>query len=509
VSSPGTTRVEAWLLGLCAAAAAGAQALRIIADPDLWWHLRTGQWILEHRQIPAVDLFSFTAAGAPWTNHEWLTELILAIAFNLGGGAALTTLRAALLIASAGILAWLLYRRTGAPLLAGLLVAVYVPLFAPFWNVRAQTFSYFLTLAVLAILEVTPRRPGAAWILPPLLALWVNLHGGFLLGLLTAGLGVLALGTGVEAPLRGRPAAPPRRTWALLGLMAAAPLLNPQGWRLAPYLLRELSANHATVTEWRSLTEVPTLWPKFLILVLPPLAVLLAAPARARLTETALFLASVFLAYRHIRFLAVLAIFSALVLGTGLGRWIEGRRATGGERFWLTGTPALAVFTIALLLWSAPRLGSAWQRKGLALEVARWSAPVLAARFLSEHDLGPNLLTRLDWGGYVIYHLWPRYRVSVDGRNMTVYSPAFVAEQLAAYDQGDPLRGLRGLRVDAALVESSGPGFDGMTREPGWRMVFRDPLSAVFVPEAAARRLASGPPPIGEYRFDEAVPTFP
>jgi hypothetical protein len=509
VSSSRATRVQAWLLGLCAAAAAAAQALRILADPDLWWHLRTGQWILKRHSIPAVDPFSFTAAGAPWTNHEWLTEVIFAAAFGAGGGAALTALRAALLFASAGILAWLLHRRTGSPLLAALLVAVYVPLFATFWNVRAQTFSYFLTLATLAILEIMPRRPGAAWILPPVLALWVNLHGGFLLGLVTAGLGILTLATGVEIPPRDRLARPAGRTWALLGLLAAAPLLNPQGWRIAPYLVRELSANHATVSEWRSLTEVPGLWPRFLLFVLPPLALLLAAPARARLTETALFLASVFLAYRHARFLAVLAIFSALVLATGLGWVIERRRATRASPSWLSGDAAIAGVAVALLLWAAPRAGSDWRRKGLALEVAPWSAPVLAARFLADHDLGSNLMTRLDWGGYAIYHLWPRYRVSIDGRNMTVYSPDFVAEQLAAYDQGEPLRGLRGLRVDVALVESAGPGFEGMTRAPGWQLVFRDPLSAVFVPDETARKLASGPPPAGDYRFNEAVPTFP
>jgi hypothetical protein len=278
VSSSRATRVQAWLLGLCAAAAAGAQALRVVADPDLWWHLRTGQWILERHSIPAVDPFSFTAAGAPWTNHEWLTEVIFAAAFEAGGGAALTALRAALLFASAGILAWLLHRRTGSALLAALLVAMYVPLFATFWNVRAQTFSYFLTLATLAILEILPRRPGAAWILPALLALWVNLHGGFLLGLLTAGLGILTLATGVETPPRGRPLRPAGRTWALLGLLAAAPLLNPQGWRIIPYLVRELSARQATVREWRRLSEAPGLWPWFLGLVLQQLALLLAAP---------------------------------------------------------------------------------------------------------------------------------------------------------------------------------------------------------------------------------------
>jgi hypothetical protein len=136
-------------------------------------------------------------------------------------------------------------------------------------------------------------------------------------------------------------------------------------------------------------------------------------------------------------------------------------------------------------------------------------APVLAVRFLADHDLGANLATRLDWGGYALYHLWPRYRVSIDGRNLTVYPESFVAAQIAAYDEAEPLRGLRGFRVDAALVESAGPGFEGMRREPGWVMVFRDPLSAVFVPRARAEELARGAPAETSYGFTEKVLTFP
>jgi len=135
------------------------------------------------------------------------------------------------------------------------------------------------------------------------------------------------------------------------------------------YLWRELGADHATVSEWKSLTELPRLWPAFLMLIVPALAVLLWAPARARLTETALFLASVFLAYRHLRFLALTAIFASLVLATGLGELRELRRDSGKGPGWLEGYLAPAALLVLLALWALPQFSLDWQRKGLALEV--------------------------------------------------------------------------------------------------------------------------------------------
>jgi hypothetical protein len=502
------SRLQSWLLAGAAAALVLGVALRATADPDLWWHLRTGQLILERGSIPKADPFSFTFPGAPWTNHEWLSEVVFALCFRIAGATGLTLLRVAIVAGTATMLAWLLLRRTRNAFLAALVLTAYLPLLSRLLNVRAHAFTYLLTAVVFCVLEIGRERPRALWALPPLLALWANLHGGFVLGWLTAALGLIAISTGIEFPPRAV-AIPPRRLWALLALITAAPLLNPLGLRLVGYLWRELGSDHATVSEWKSLTELPRLWPAFLMLIVPAIALLLLAPARARLTETALFLASVFLAYRHLRFLALTAIFASLVVATGLGELRGRRRDAGHWPAWLEGNLAASTLLALLALWAVPQFSLDVQRKGLALEVNPRNVPILSTRFLSDHDLGPNLATRLDWGGYALYHLWPRYRVSIDGRNVTVYPQPFVAAQIAAYDGGDPLAGLAGRKVDVALVESMGPGFDGMARHPGWRLVFRDPLSAVFVPDATAAALEASGEPDRNYAFSGRVPTFP
>ena len=506
------SRLQLGLLALVALATILAHGLRVHADPDLWWHVRTGELILSEGQIPRQDSFSFTAPGATWTNHEWLSDAVFAAAFRAAGGSGLAALRLALVAACCGLFAWLLWRRARLPVAVTLLLAAYLPFFWRLLNVRPHAFTYLLTLGVLAVFELGARRPGWLYALPALLALWANLHGGFVLGLATVAIGLLAHGFDLEHPPRGAASRWTTSRTVILAACLLAPLATPYGWRLAPYLWRELGADHGTVSEWRPLAELPALWPVYLGLVLPPLLALATAPRRARLTETLLFLASVVLAYRHLRFLALVAIFGSLVLATAIGGWWRARsdaRPADQPPPWFAAAPALAILATILALWGGGRFAADWRRKGLELEVDPRLAPVLATRFLADHELGPNLATRLDWGGYALYHLWPRYRVSIDGRNVTVYPQVFVADQVAAYDRGEPLAGLRAWHVDAALVESVGPGFEGMARDPGWTLVFRDPLAAVFVPRQRAEALLSAGPRGGPYEFTGSVATFP
>ncbi len=504
-----SSRAQLWLFGLATAAVVFGQGLRVKADPDLWWHVRTGEMILAERSLPRADPFSFTAAGAAWTNHEWLSDVVFAASFRAGGGAGLTLLRLGVLTAICGLLAWLLVRRTRVSIVAVAILAAYFPFLSGLLNVRPHSFTYLLTLTVLAILEGGRTRPALLYLLPPLIAVWANLHGGFLLGVVVAAIGLGAHFTGVEYPPRTAVRTPAGRFAGLLAGVLLAPLLTPHGVGMIGYLWAELGADHATVSEWKGLTELPALWPAYLAMVLPPLGLLLWRPRLARATETALFLGSAVLAYRHLRFLAPLAIFSSLVLATVFGAWWEERRARVAGSSPLERPSWLAALAALLMIWAGTRWTSDWQRKGLALEVDPRLSPILATRFLADHDLGPNLATRLDWGGYAIYHLWPRYEVSIDGRNVTVYPQDFVTAQIAAYDGGAPLAGLRSFEVDAALVESEGPGFEGMQREPGWTLVFRDPLSAVFVPRAHAEALARSAPEPRSYQFEDRVPVFP
>lgn len=161
-----------------------------ITDPDFWWHLRTGQLIFETRAIPRVDVFSFTAHGGEWVTHEWLTEVVMYATYRLGGWGAL----AALFSFVTTTALWLIYRRAlsrGADQLvacAATLIAAFATM--PIWGVRPQMISFLLTSVFIYALDdysrstrTRSRISRAPWLLIPLMLVWVNMHGGFALGL--------------------------------------------------------------------------------------------------------------------------------------------------------------------------------------------------------------------------------------------------------------------------------------------------------------------------------------
>jgi hypothetical protein len=482
-----------WLwIAAIALAAVLPYALKVAPDSDLWWHLKTGEMILEQRGLPEADPFSFTAAGAPWTNHEWLADVVLAAAYSAGADRALLALRIALLLIATGALARLLWSRLPHPLLvlAGVLLAA--PVLRVFMNFRPHAYTYALTLLLLLLLEASRRRPRMLWIAPPLVALWANLHGGFLLGL-----GILVLG--VASHLAGfeddgpRPDAAARRTLlAPLALAFAAPLVNPYGFGLFGYLARELGADHSLVLEWRGIWAFEEQRPQFrLLLAVPVAAVLLARRVRPAMPAAMLVVAAVG-TWTHGRFLVLLAIFSVLVTFSALAE--IARHAE-----WLRDGHILVRLQASRWAWALcalPLLAGALQiasdyrgKGGFRLVVNASMVPLEGGEFLRRHDLGPNLLLRFDWGGYAIWHLYPRYKVSADGRNLTVYDAAFVDRQIRAYHEGRFADYAEQHAADVILSERAGPAYDELRSDGRWVRVHEDGLSAVFVRPEVARTL--------------------
>src|SRR5947209_7185290 len=160
-------------------------AVRPITDPDFWWHLRTGRFILETHAVPHADIFSSTFAGREWVAHEWLSEVLMYAVHSAFGYAGLVVCFS--LVISAAM--WLAYKRcaaraghiyvAGFALLLGALAA------SPTWGVRPQMFSFLFASLFLAILNdyVNRENHRRACLLVPLTVLWVNMHAGFAMGL--------------------------------------------------------------------------------------------------------------------------------------------------------------------------------------------------------------------------------------------------------------------------------------------------------------------------------------
>lgn len=479
--------------------------LDVEADPDLWWHVVTGEMILERGGLPAADPFSFTAAGAEWTNHEWGSDVVLAAVYRLAGDRGLVLLRALLFTGAMALLARLAWERFRHPLgLVALLLAA-VEVVSGFLNLRPHTFTYLFTLALLAAAE--GHRRGNRWALawwPPLMVLWVNLHGGFLLGLAVTAFAAAALLLRREAGRADR-----RRVLVAGGLTALAPLANPYGPKLFLYLQRELGADHSMVLEWVGVVWFRDAFPIFLVYTVLPLVGLLLARRGQRPEQVALFGLAVAATWVHGRFLVVLVLAGTLVLAASLGA-LWPRLTAGGRRRLVDGlgrplwgmAAALAIAAVG-----GVHLGGRLAEDRLRLPIDTTHYPVLAVEYLKAHDLGPDLALRLDWGGYAIWHLWPDYRVSVDGRNLTVYDAAEIDAQLRAYHRGELAELFADTGVDAFLIENGGPALEGLRPDERWVQVYGDPLAAVLVPPAVAaelparRRVPADPEPRPEWNY--------
>src|ERR1017187_284523 len=133
-----------------------ALTARNVTDPDVWWHLETGQYIAEHKSVPHADPFSYTRAGAPWVAHEWLTDLLLYELLHTTGFGGLIIVFAMVLCAAC----FMLFLRCGPdPYFAGVAMLYAAGATEPVWGVRPQVLSLLLTSLWLLILERSERNP--------------------------------------------------------------------------------------------------------------------------------------------------------------------------------------------------------------------------------------------------------------------------------------------------------------------------------------------------------------
>jgi hypothetical protein len=190
---------NAFPLGVAAAGFTLAVGLPT-GDPDTYWHLASGRWMLEHREILRTDIFSSTVPGQAYSVGEWLGEVVLALVFGVGQWAGLAIFRA-LLVAIAAFFLARLSRRGGAPLVAALLVVTWALVVSKTrWTDRPAIFTFVLFPVALDLLYAARAGSRRALVaIPPLILLWANLHGGYAIGI------ALVLAFTVEAVIRRRP----------------------------------------------------------------------------------------------------------------------------------------------------------------------------------------------------------------------------------------------------------------------------------------------------------------
>jgi hypothetical protein len=478
-------------------------AFRARVDPDLPGHLAYGMVHFQTGQLQHTDPYSYTAMGAPWINHEWAFEWLIAAAYSAFGTTGLLLVQGIAWTTTAVLVLVLLRRGTSEMHPAALLFTGYVAVSLPSVSVRPQlaTFALFALLVLLLERARTGRSRGLIAV-PLLFVLWTNLHGGFL-----AGLGVLvayAAGLLADAAL-GRPVHGPRGDECIdrgravqVGVAALgaglATLVNPYGVALHRWLLWSLGVPNPNISEWRSVALDAQGVTFVLLMLLVAAAFLHQGWRRIPLAHALPLVATAFLSLqysRHEPFFVVLACATAAGPVTRLyRRWVPRRGRTDLTESQYQTIRALAiVFGILTVFW---RFGLEDLKLRLSPEHdVRWPTGAIAFvdRVLAEdraQGRAPrNALVQFDWAQLAIWRWYPQLRVHYDGRHRTVYPLAIENEHFAflgleaTEDWGAAVRN----RPTNLVIVDVGTSADARMRvEPGWRLAYVDDIAAVFVP---------------------------
>jgi len=458
-----------------------AMAAGSVTDPDVWWHLRTGQLTLANRAVFHTDPYSFTRAGEPWINHEWLFDVFLYLLYRAGGWGGLILAFAA--ITSVSFLL-LFVRCAGRPYIAGV-VAIWAALASiPLWGVRPQMISLLLVSVLLVVRDRARNHPALWWWMVPVMLLWVNLHAAYALGIALMALFLAGEALDIIFGFQTWAASAPY-SWtlsrALLACAAVVPL-NPYGLKMYGYPVATLrsAAMQRYIAEWFS----PNFHqPNYLPLLLFLLASIVATAALSRRMRPSglLLLAVTMVAALHsVRHAPIYVLVAAPLLCEAAQRRVETRAPFRSAKPTRASLRSVAVPNGALLLVCA--IAAAIHVRAVILrqpQVEAASFPSTAVSFLHSSAPSRALFNSYDWGGYLIWKLFPQ-RVFIDGR-ADLYGDTFMEQYSNTYYvTRDWQQSLDRWKIQTVVVPSNAPLLAVLQSTGGWKTEYSDPQATVL-----------------------------
>jgi hypothetical protein len=493
---------------LLAGFAAGPLAQKLLGDAGIGWHIRTGQLILKTGAVPRVDPFSATMRGQPWFAWEWLYDVLVGWLERIAGLNGVV-FASALVIAGTYTLAFRRMVARG----AGLIVAVALLLFSVLASsihflARPHVVSWLLTVVWFEILrefEAEGHVWRLAW-LPGIMLVWVNLHGGFLVGLVLLALYFMA--AVFEAALSGDGGARAgalRRTKALAAVGVTCALVtfaNPYGYRLHDHIYRYLTDRFLMdhIDEFLSPNFHGVAQKFFALIILLTIATAATAHKKIRLSELLVIAFAVYSGLYAARNIPVASLLLVLVIGPYLGeasrsvpseaklsaigrKWLDtfgdfekrmGRLEAGVHGHWL---PVAAILLGVWVCLHGGRLGMT-QIMNATFDAKRF--PVQAVEWLEHQGVSGPVFCPDAWGGYLIYSAFPRIQTVVDDRH-DLYGSEYLKQYLKlirvepGWDQA-----LAATGSSWVLLSNQSAAATLLRQVPAWEVDYSDETAVVF-----------------------------
>lgn len=470
-------------------------------DSDFFWHLRTGEWILQHRALPQEYLFSVappqtTAAAQRFImTSYWLTQVMLAALHGAGGFAAIVAWRWLLFVPFLVLVA---RRAQGDPLVRTAFLSLAVLVLGLFPAERPQFVSFLGTAALLYLLDgLRAPRPAAGrrWLagaVPALMVLWANCHGGFVVGLGLLGWFALAESLKLLHPrLEPLPTGQLRLLLVAIGSGALASLLNPNGWQVIQVALHPgatfIAEYRSTLESYRNAADpwIIVYW-GLLMLAAAGLALSWRRPDVTTIGLVALTGYFSFTTLRHVPFFVAAALPPAVAAfsDSRLVRWSR---------------PLLAALGLGAGLFFLPAAAAQVRETRQWARVDAYYFPQGAAAFIEQTGLKGSLFNLYDWGGYLLWRLAPR-SVFVDGRGadpelMDEYRRVLAGDRRLVDGQEAWKRTLDRHQLNLAVTPFFHPDsgkllgiVDALLADPTWWPVYVSATSLVFARDVEANR---------------------
>jgi hypothetical protein len=461
----------------------------MLADADTGYHIRAGEYILDTFSVPKSDIFSHLSPPIPWTAHEWLSEAVMAIVHRLSGLTGVVLFFSFFIALTYSLLFRAVRAQGGNLIVALVLVLLAVTSSQMHWLARPHVFSLLITLVWCHVLNIYQYRDrNCLYLLPPLMLLWVNLHGGFVMGFVLLGV-YLAANLAWAVSLEGgeRKMASKKAGYLALTALAAvlASLVNPYGHHILLFPLK-LTSNKFLMDHVHEFLSPNFHEPlPFKYLLLAAIALLALSRKGLDLIEFILVMMLTYMSLYSVRYVLLFALILTPVLAGHaealLGRY-PGRLAGFLDR---RGQGLGAV--------DASARGYVWPAAAV-LSVTVFAAtgaigynfdseikPVKAVEFMEREGLRGSMFNNDEFGDYIIYAAWPRYRVFFDGRS-DMYGVDRLKEYIKVTEIG---RGwedvLKKYSMNWVIYNSDSVLSRHLQTRSDWRLIYSDKLASIFV----------------------------